>query len=133
LLAAAVLACYGITRSLWLDEAWVANSVLERTWSGLFYYPDWLQTSPPLFLAVERLTVWLLGLSNFAFRLYPGAMAVEARIPEATREALISRGHKLSVRGPWSMASMAGIVVDEKNGVLSAGADPRVEAYAWAW
>ena len=27
----------------------------------------------------------------------------------------------------------AGIVIDPTTGVLSAGADPRVEAYAWAW
>jgi hypothetical protein len=76
LLTTAVLACYGMTRSLWLDEAWVANSVIQRTWSGMFDYPDWLQTSPPLFLAIERLTVWPLGLSNVALRLYPAAMAV---------------------------------------------------------
>jgi gamma-glutamyltranspeptidase/glutathione hydrolase len=71
--------------------------------------------------------------SPFPHTMQPGAMAVEARIPEATRAALIARGHKLSVAGPWSMGSNAGIVVDGKTGVLSAGADPRVEAYAWAW
>ena len=71
--------------------------------------------------------------SVFPHTMYPGDMAVEARIPEATRAALIARGHKLSVAGPWSMGSNAAILVDEKNGVLSAGADPRVEAYAWAW
>ncbi len=71
--------------------------------------------------------------SVFPHTMYPGAMAVEGRIPEATKAALIARGHKLHVAGPWSMASMAGIIVDAKNGVLSAGADPRVEAYAWAW
>jgi len=31
------------------------------------------------------------------------------------------------------MASSAGIIIDGKTGVLSAGADPRVEAYDWAW
>jgi hypothetical protein len=39
----------------------------------------------------------------------------------------------LRVFGPWSQGSEGGIVVDMKTGVLSAGADPRVEAYAWAW
>ena len=29
--------------------------------------------------------------------MYPGDMSVEARIPEATRQALIARGHKLRV------------------------------------
>jgi len=71
--------------------------------------------------------------SVFPHTMYPGDMAVEARIPEATREALIARGHKLRVAGPWSLGMNAGIIVDERNGVLSAGADPRVEAYAWAW
>ena len=65
--------------------------------------------------------------------MYPGAMSVEARIPEATREALIARGHKLPVARPWTLGSMAGIIVNMKTGVQSAGADPRVEAYAWAW
>jgi gamma-glutamyltranspeptidase/glutathione hydrolase len=71
--------------------------------------------------------------SVFPHTMHPGAMAVEARIPEATRAALVARGHKLRVAGPWSLGSNAGIIVDEKNGVLSAGADPRAEAYAWAW
>jgi gamma-glutamyltranspeptidase/glutathione hydrolase len=58
---------------------------------------------------------------------------VESRIPETTQQALLARGHKLHVTGPWSSGSNAAIVVNMKTGVLSAGADPRVEAYAWAW
>jgi gamma-glutamyltranspeptidase/glutathione hydrolase len=71
--------------------------------------------------------------SPFPHTMYPGEMSVEARIPETVRQALIARGHKLRVSGPWSQGSNAGIIVDSKTGVLSAGADPRVEAYAWAW
>ena len=71
--------------------------------------------------------------SVFPHTMYPGDMAVEERIPQATREALVARGHRLRVTGPWSLGMDAGILVDEKNGVLSAGADPRAEAYAWAW
>jgi gamma-glutamyltranspeptidase/glutathione hydrolase len=71
--------------------------------------------------------------SPFPHTMYPGDASVEERIPEATRQALIARGHKLRVVGPWSLGSNAGILVDMKTGVLSAGADPRVEAYAWAW
>jgi gamma-glutamyltranspeptidase / glutathione hydrolase len=84
-------------------------------------------------IEAPRWTTSSFPSSVFPHTMYPGAMAVEARIPEATREALIARGHKLQVAGPWSMGSIAGILVDDKNGVLSAGADPRVEAYAWAW
>jgi gamma-glutamyltranspeptidase/glutathione hydrolase len=71
--------------------------------------------------------------SPFPHTMYPGDMSVEARIPQATRDALIARGHKLHVTSAWSIGSNAGIVVDPTTGVLSAGADPRVDAYAWAW
>jgi gamma-glutamyltranspeptidase/glutathione hydrolase len=71
--------------------------------------------------------------SPFPHTMYPGDMSVESRIPEATRQALIGRGHKLRVAPAWSLGSNAGIVLDSSSGVLSAGADPRVDAYAWAW
>jgi gamma-glutamyltranspeptidase/glutathione hydrolase len=71
--------------------------------------------------------------SPFPHTMYPGDMAVESRIPETTQQALIAKGHKLRIAPPWSMGSNGGIVIDPKTGVLSAGADPRVDAYAWAW
>jgi gamma-glutamyltranspeptidase/glutathione hydrolase len=71
--------------------------------------------------------------SPFPHTMYPGDMSVESRIPEATRQALIAKGHKLRVTSPWSLGSNGGIVIDAETGVLSAGADPRVDAYAWAW
>ncbi len=71
--------------------------------------------------------------SPFPHTMYPGDMAVESRIPESTRQALIARGHKLRVEPPWLLGSNGGIVIDSSTGVLSAGADPRVDAYAWAW
>jgi gamma-glutamyltranspeptidase/glutathione hydrolase len=71
--------------------------------------------------------------SPFPHTMYPGDLSVEARIPEATRQVLLARGHKLHVTRPWSLGSSAGIMLDPQTGVLSAGADPRVEAYAWAW
>jgi len=71
--------------------------------------------------------------SPFPHTMYPGDLAVESRIPLATQQALMARGHKLHVDPPWSLGSNAGILLDSKNGVLDAGADPRVEAYAWAW
>ena len=44
----------------------------------------------------------------------------------------MAKGHKPSPAGAWSLGSNAAISFDPKTGVLSAGADPRVEAYAWA-
>src|SRR5437763_4518777 len=71
--------------------------------------------------------------SPFPHTMYPGEMSVEQRVPEAVRTALVARGHKLKVGGPWTMGSLAAIIVDPKTGVLSAGTDPRVDAYAIAW
>src|SRR5215471_13510352 len=71
--------------------------------------------------------------SVFPHTMYPGDMSVEARIPEMTREVLIARGHRLHVAPAWSLGAVSGIVLDVSGNVLSAGADPRVDAYAWAW
>jgi gamma-glutamyltranspeptidase/glutathione hydrolase len=84
-------------------------------------------------IEAPRWTTRAFPASPFPHTSYPGEMSVEARISEATQHALTARGHKLKVTGPWTQGSNGGIVVDRVNGVLSAGADPRVEAYAWAW
>src|SRR5216110_380963 len=71
--------------------------------------------------------------SPFPHTMYPGDLGVESRIGEKVQQALIAKGHKLRVSGPWSMSEMAVIVIDPKTGVLHAGAAPRNDAYAWAW
>ena len=63
---------------------------------------------------------------------HPGDLSVESRIPDSVQKALQAKGHKLQSAGAWSLGSNAAIAIDPKTGVLSAGADPRVEAYAWA-
>jgi gamma-glutamyltranspeptidase/glutathione hydrolase len=63
---------------------------------------------------------------------HPGDLSVESRIPDAVQKALQAKGHKLQSAGAWSLGSSAAIAIDPRTGVLSAGADPRVEAYAWA-
>jgi hypothetical protein len=72
------LGIYGMGRSLWLDEAWVANSVQTKSLAGMFYYPDWLQVNPPLFLLLARAAVRVLGASSAAFRVVPLSMALVA-------------------------------------------------------
>ena len=62
----------------------------------------------------------------------PNDLAVESRIPRAVQKVLTAKGHAIRVLEPWSLGSLAAIAVDPETGVLSAGADPRVEAYAWA-
>jgi len=71
--------------------------------------------------------------SPFPHTMYPGDLSVESRISQKVQQALIAKGHKLRVAGPWSLSEMAVIMIDPKSGVLNAGADPRNDAYAWAW
>jgi len=66
----------GLDRSLWLDEAWVANSILEPNIVAMFYYERWLQTSPPGFMLLARLTTSLFGLSDETFRLLPFSLSI---------------------------------------------------------
>ena len=72
-------------------------------------------------------------LSYFPHRMYPGELTVEDRIPQPVRDALKQKGHKLKVTGSWSLGLNAAIVVDAETNVLSAGADPRCDAFALAW
>jgi hypothetical protein len=101
---AAVLALgfFGIGRSLWTDEAWVANSIRSKNLQEMFHYSEWLQTSPPLFLLLSRAAFRFLGMSNAVFRAVPLAFAAIAAV-------LFLR---LSLRVlPLGWASLAGALV----------------------
>jgi len=75
---ALMLGLRGMGRSLWLDEAWVANSINAPTLGQMFYYPNWLQSSPPLFLLASRVVVRLMGISNASLRTVPLIMSLVA-------------------------------------------------------
>ncbi len=57
-----------MNRSLWLDEAWVANSIHEPSWRGMFFFDRFVQTSPPLYLALSRVFTAILGSREWCFR-----------------------------------------------------------------
>jgi len=71
--------------------------------------------------------------SPFPHTMYPGDLSLEGRISDSVRAELARRGHKVTMKGPWSMNDSAGIVVEPANGTVSAGADPRTTALALAW
>jgi len=71
-------------------------------------------------------------LSYFPHVMHAGEASVEDRIDESVQEELRALGHRLEIKGGWSLGMNAGIVI-APDGVLSAGADPRVDAYAIAW
>ncbi len=62
-------------------------------------------------------------------------VSIENRVADASLEGLMSLGHQLNVIQGWT-ATFGGaqmIVYDRENGVLTAAADPRREAYALAY
>ena len=65
-----------LNKSIWLDEAWVANTVLEPSLHDMFFSKAWLQSTPPLFLLLERWTVGLAGSSEASFRILPLAASL---------------------------------------------------------
>ncbi|HEX5886857.1 MAG TPA: gamma-glutamyltransferase family protein [Pyrinomonadaceae bacterium] len=64
----------------------------------------------------------------------PGSLNVESRVNLKTIQELSQKGHKVKVQGEWGTLSAPTVVIyDPKNGVASAGADPRRSRYAVAW
>lgn len=63
---------YVADRSLWLDEAYLANSILTYSWKQLLTRPllQW-QAAPVGFLMLQKLAVTLFGGSEYALRLVP--------------------------------------------------------------
>jgi gamma-glutamyltranspeptidase / glutathione hydrolase len=64
----------------------------------------------------------------------PGVLEIEDRVPEAVRNELTTRGHKLRVLRGYGMST--GIVaagVNPATGTLRGAADPRRERYVMGW
>ena len=73
--------------------------------------------------------------SSFApFEYFPGRLAIEGRIDQATRDDLAARGHKVHDWPDWTWlaGSVEAILTDPATGMVGAGADPRRPAYAIA-
>jgi gamma-glutamyltranspeptidase/glutathione hydrolase len=88
--------------------------------------------NPQQAIEAPRWSTRAFPASPFPHTMYPGDLSVENRIPDAVQKALIAKGHKLTTSGAWTLGSNAVIMVDVAKGFLHAGADPRVDAYAWA-
>ena len=63
------------------------------------------------------------------------SVEMESRFSPEVLADLRSRGHDVQVLEPWSrvVGGAQGIMVDQANGVLSGGADPRRDGYAMGW
>jgi len=61
-----------------------------------------------------------------------GEIFMESRIPKDVQQALINKGHKLSVRKDFDLyfGGAQGVMIDPKTGTLFGGADPRRDGFA---
>ncbi len=83
-------------------------------------------------IEAPRWTTRAFPSSPFPHVMYPGDLGLEDRVPPAVRDDLAARGHKIKVRGPWTMGSNSAIEIDPETGYFAAGTDPRVDAWAVA-
>ncbi len=84
-------------------------------------------------IEAPRWTTSSFPASPFPHTMKTGEVGLEDRVAEDVRKELERRGHKITMRGPWSLGATSAILIDPKTGVLSAGADPRGDNYALAW
>jgi len=64
----------------------------------------------------------------------PGVLEIESRVPQAVRDALSARGHRLRVLGPYGMSTgVVAVGVNPQTGTLRGGADVRRERYIFGW
>ncbi len=62
---------YTVNRSLWLDEAYIVEGIITRSWSDLLTPLPNNQAAPLGFVAVEVAVTQALGTSEYALRLFP--------------------------------------------------------------
>ena len=69
---------YLLDRALWIDEAFVAINLLNRDYGELLLPLDYNQGAPFGFLAIERLSIDLLGSQEWVLRLFPFVSSIIA-------------------------------------------------------
>jgi gamma-glutamyltranspeptidase / glutathione hydrolase len=91
--------------------------------------------TPQEAVSAPRCGTWSYPNSFYPHAYYPGDLKVESRVGVSTLEDLRLKGHELEVwqSWDWRAGGVVAIRVDPRNGVRSAGADPRRENYALAW
>ncbi|WP_158744546.1 gamma-glutamyltransferase family protein [Acidisphaera sp. L21] len=89
---------------------------------------------PQAAIEAPRVATYAFPSSSAPHDYFPGRLAMEGRIDQATREALAARGHVIADWPDWT--SLAGCVELVRShpatGLIEAGADPRRPAYAIA-
>ena len=88
--------------------------------------------NPQAAIEAPRFVPWNFPNSFWPHAYHPGLIHLEGRISREVGQNLSTRGHKVEFIDDWSPSTgaMSCILVDQETGSLSAGADPRRDAYA---
>ncbi|MEC7732952.1 MAG: gamma-glutamyltransferase, partial [Chloroflexota bacterium] len=88
--------------------------------------------NPQAAIEAPRFVPWNFPNSFWPHAYHPGLIHLEGRISREVGQNLSTRGHTVEFIDDWSPSTgaMSCILVDQQNGSLSAGADPRRDAYA---
>jgi gamma-glutamyltranspeptidase / glutathione hydrolase len=62
-----------------------------------------------------------------------GKLLTPAMLPQAVRDGLAAKGHKLDIRDVKGVGSVKGILIDPRTGVLHGGVSPTGDSYVMAW
>ena len=83
-------------------------------------------------IEAPRVSSWSFPNSFWPHAYHPGLMIAESRINAHTLAELEQRGHRLDLWDDWTLrlGCLCAIEVHQNGGGLSAGADPRRDAYA---
>ncbi len=88
--------------------------------------------NPQAAIEAPRFVPWNFPNSFWPHAYHPGLIHLEGRISREVGQNLSTRGHKVEFIDDWSPSTgaMSCILIDQQTGSLSAGADPRRDAYA---
>ena len=90
---------------------------------------------PQKAVEVPRIASSSFPSSNAPYPYFPGRLNLEGGIDAAVAAELELLGHRIVWWPPltWRAGAVCAIIIDPETGVMSAGADPRREAYALGW
>jgi gamma-glutamyltranspeptidase/glutathione hydrolase len=72
--------------------------------------------------------------SFYPHRARPGGLVLEGRVPEATRQELAARGHKVQATGNWSNGKVMAVCLDGEKGTIAGAVSPRGHiGYVMGW
>ena len=100
----------------------------------LQFFPNVVEFGMPVQRALEQPSVISNSFrDSYSPHAVLGKLLTPAMLPQAVRDALAAKGHKLDIRDVKGVGSVKGIMIDARTGVLHGGVSPTGDSYVMAW